>query len=48
MPQRNEYYDVDDEDVTETKESCPRCGDTFLADHGDRVHCGGCGYTEWD
>jgi small subunit ribosomal protein S27Ae len=46
MTARNEYYDVDDDEVTTTKEECPRCGDTFLADHGDRKHCGRCGYTE--
>jgi small subunit ribosomal protein S27Ae len=42
MP-RHEYYD----DGTATKEQCPECGDSFLADHGDRVHCGKCGYAEW-
>lgn len=46
MTARNDYYDVDDDEVTTTKEECPRCGDTFLADHGDRKHCGRCGYTE--
>jgi len=46
MPGRKEYYDVEGDEVTTTKESCPRCGDTFLADHGDRKHCGSCGYTE--
>lgn len=41
---RHEYYD---DDGTPTKDQCPRCGDTFLADHSDRQHCGRCGYTEW-
>ncbi|MWG34269.1 30S ribosomal protein S27ae [Halomarina oriensis] len=41
---RNEYYS---DDGTTEKEMCPRCGDTFLAEHSDRVHCGKCGYTEW-
>ena len=27
--------------------SCPRCGDTSLAVHDNRRHCGQCGYTEW-
>ncbi|PSQ42486.1 30S ribosomal protein S27ae, partial [Halobacteriales archaeon QS_9_68_42] len=27
---------------------CPRCGDTFLGDYGDRQHCGKCGYTEFE
>ncbi len=44
MP-RSDYYN---EDGTTDKEMCPRCGDTFLADHGDRQYCGKCGYTEWD
>ncbi|MDX1746089.1 MAG: 30S ribosomal protein S27ae, partial [Halobacteriales archaeon] len=30
---RNEYYN---DDGTTDKERCPRCEDTFLADHGDR------------
>jgi small subunit ribosomal protein S27Ae len=42
---RNEYYN---DDGTTEKEMCPRCGDTFLAEHSDRVHCGKCGYTEWN
>lgn len=46
MPSRHEYYDVDDEDIELVKDECPKCGDSFLADHGDRKHCGRCGYTE--
>lgn len=41
---RHEYYD---DDGTTDKEQCPRCGDTFLGDYGDRVHCGKCSYTEF-
>jgi len=48
MTARSDYYEVDGDEVETTKESCPRCGDTFLADHGDRKHCGRCGYTEWE
>ena len=44
MP-RSDYYN---DDGTTDKEMCPRCGDTFLADHGDRQNCGKCGYTEWE
>lgn len=40
-------YDLYDEDGATTRERCPRCGDVFLADHGDRLHCGACSYTEW-
>ncbi|MDY6780794.1 MAG: 30S ribosomal protein S27ae [Halobacteria archaeon] len=47
---RNEFYDVtDDADEVElVKEECPRCGDVYLAEHGDRKHCGKCGYTEFE
>ena len=41
---RHELYN---EDGTSDRERCPKCGDTFLADHGDRLHCGACGYAEW-
>jgi len=44
MP-RSDYYS---DDGTTEKETCPRCGDVFLADHGDRKHCGKCGFTEWN
>ena len=31
------------------KQSCPRCGiGVFLADRGDRKHCGKCSYTEFE
>jgi len=43
MP-RSDYY----EDGASTKTECPRCGDTYLAQHDDRQHCGKCGYTEWE
>jgi small subunit ribosomal protein S27Ae len=43
MP-HHEYYSDDGE---LDRELCPRCGDTVLADHDDRKHCGKCGYTEW-
>ena len=38
---------VYDDNGTVDGESCPECGDAYLADHGDRRHCGRCGYTEW-
>ncbi len=40
-------YDHYGEDGTTDKDTCPNCDDAFLADHGDRLHCGGCGYAEW-
>ena len=41
----HEFYDEDGE---HTREQCPRCGDAFLGDYGDRLHCGRCSYTEWN
>jgi small subunit ribosomal protein S27Ae len=30
------------------KQFCPKCGTGFvLAEHGNRTHCGKCGYTEF-
>ena len=42
---RGDYYD---DDGSPNRESCPRCGDTFLGDYGDRLHCGKCSYTEFN
>jgi small subunit ribosomal protein S27Ae len=44
MPRHEIYGD----DGQVEREQCTRCGDSFLADHGDRKHCGKCGYTEWE
>ncbi|ADJ14284.1 30S ribosomal protein S27ae [Halalkalicoccus jeotgali] len=41
---RHEIYG---EDGSADREQCPRCGDTYLGDYGDRMHCGRCSYTEW-
>jgi small subunit ribosomal protein S27Ae len=41
---RHEIYD---EEGSTDREMCPRCGDTYLGHHGDRLHCGKCSYTEW-
>ncbi len=41
---RHELYN---DDGTVDHQSCPRCENTYLAEHGDRRHCGRCGYTEW-
>jgi small subunit ribosomal protein S27Ae len=43
-----EYYKVEGDKVVRIKKVCPRCGPgVFMADHGDRYHCGRCGYTEF-
>ncbi|AGN02723.1 30S ribosomal protein S27ae [Salinarchaeum sp. Harcht-Bsk1] len=41
---RHELYG-DDGEID--RQPCPRCEDTFLGEHEDRLHCGKCGYTEW-
>jgi len=41
---RHQLYE---DDGTSERDRCPRCEDAFLAEHDDRYHCGGCGYTEW-
>ena len=41
-------YEVEDGEVKRLKKSCPRCGPgIFLADHGERLSCGKCGYTKY-
>ncbi len=45
---RYELYEEGDEKVERLRKSCPRCGPgIFLADHGERLSCGKCGYTEF-
>ena len=40
-------YEVDGDKIVRKNQICPRCGEgVFMADHGDRVACGKCGYTE--
>ena len=42
-----EKYDVSGEEVERKSESCPRCGSgVFLGDHGDRLTCGRCGFSQ--
>lgn len=43
-----EFYDVEDNEIVRKKKNCPRCGSgVFMADHGERLSCGRCGYTEF-
>lgn len=45
---RYELYEEGEEGVERKKKSCPRCGPgIFMADHGERLACGKCGYTEF-
>ena len=41
-------HDLYDDDGTTDREQCPRCGDSFLGEYDDRLHCGRCSYTEWE
>jgi ubiquitin-small subunit ribosomal protein S27Ae len=42
------HYKIEGEIAKKNKKFCPRCGPgTFLADHGNRVFCGKCHYTEY-
>ena len=46
MVRKSDLYKVDGDKI-ERNQICPRCGEgVFMADHGDRVACGKCGYTE--
>ena len=41
-------YKVEGGMLSRANRTCPKCGDgTFLAEHGDRLTCGHCGYTEF-
>ena len=43
-----ELYEMDGDDLKRKNKACPRCGPgIFMADHGDRLACGKCGYTEF-
>lgn len=39
-------YEIYGDDGTPQRTRCPECDDAYLAEHGDRRHCGKCGYTE--
>lgn len=44
---KSKVYEIKDGKITRKNKSCPKCGDgVFLANHGDRLSCGSCGYTE--
>lgn len=43
-----ELYEVEDEGIKRLNKACPRCGPgIFMANHGKRLACGKCGYTEF-
>lgn len=42
------YYKVEGETVKNLKKECSRCGKgVFMGEHGNRITCGRCGYTEF-
>ena len=44
--QVHKLYKVDGESLSRLRKECPRCGKGyFMAQHGDRLTCGHCGYT---
>ncbi len=41
-------YEIKEGKLVRKTKFCPVCGPgVFLADHGDRLSCGRCGYTEY-
>jgi len=41
-------YKVDGESLTRLRKECPRCGKGyFMAQHGNRLTCGHCGFTTY-
>lgn len=44
---QHEYFSIKDGKVEIKRRYCPRCGDSFLANHKDRFVCGKCHYSEF-
>ena len=41
-------YKLEGEKLERLRLTCPRCGPgVFMADHGNRLACGKCGYTDF-
>ena len=41
-------YEKKGDKLERKNKSCPKCGTGFfMAQHQDRLYCGGCGYTEY-
>ncbi len=39
-------YKVEGGKLNTKNKKCPKCGDSFLAQHKNRTSCGRCAYTE--
>ncbi len=45
---KSTLYEAKDGNVERKRRSCPKCGPgIFMAEHGNRLNCGKCGYTEF-
>jgi small subunit ribosomal protein S27Ae len=45
---KTKLYKVEGTTIKRLRQTCPRCGPgVFLAEHGNRLACGKCGYTEF-
>jgi small subunit ribosomal protein S27Ae len=45
---KSKFYTVEGDKLTHLKQNCPRCGPgVFMAEHGNRLACGKCGYTDF-
>ncbi|HLD04712.1 MAG TPA: 30S ribosomal protein S27ae [Candidatus Nanoarchaeia archaeon] len=42
----NRNYSIEGGKLTTKNKKCPKCGDSFLAQHKNRTSCGRCAYTE--
>jgi small subunit ribosomal protein S27Ae len=46
--QVHKLYKVDESSLTRLRKECSRCGrGYFMAQHGNRLTCGHCGYTTY-
>lgn len=51
MPRQKAHtlYNIDKngKNLKRTKQFCPRCSGSYLAEHKNRRSCGNCGYSEY-
>ena len=42
-------YKIEGAKLVRARKACPKCGPgIMMAVHKDRIHCGSCGFTEWN
>ena len=45
---KSKLYRLEEGKLQRLRSTCPRCGPgTFMANHGNRLTCGKCGYVEF-